>query len=280
MRPLRQHRPGERQHPVDEDVEPDAEDDADALRLRPKVRSPDAEGRGSAAGAREAAEGRAARTVVARRRDDERVQLQRAVDGARVGRVGERRIRGADADERDPHRAVRVAILVRVDCALEARDQLVGAGIDGVAAADVALPAGDADRQHRCARRRTGEPVRAVGPDEQAGHLRPMPLEAGRVVRLRRRAGVGVVVPEHVDPVGDAAAQVRLRAVDAGVEQADRDAAAVEPRQRDVGLLGRPARELVLGEQRGGDCGRIGDADRVDARHLGLAFEQRDRLGI
>src|SRR5207237_7051010 len=66
VRPLRQYRAGERQHPVDENVEPDAEDDADALRLWPQVRGPDAEGRGSAAGAREAAEGRAARTVVAR----------------------------------------------------------------------------------------------------------------------------------------------------------------------------------------------------------------------
>ena len=143
---------------------------------------------------------------------------------------------------------MRVAVLVRVDGALQAGDQLVGARVDGPASAGVLLPARDADRQHRRARRHTGQPLRPAGAHQQARHLGAVPLEPGRIVGLGRRKGAEVAVAEDVDPVLNPPAQERLRAVDARVEQRDRDPAAVEPRQHDLGIVGGAARKLVLRE--------------------------------
>ena len=119
-----------------------------------------------------------------------------------------------------------VAVAVRVDRAVEAGDQLVGARVDDAAALGVGLPAGDADREDGRARR---HPVQAAGPagaDEQPGHLRSVPLHLGRLLRARPGVGRGGAVDE-VETGIDATVEVRLRPVDAGVEQRDREAAAV-----------------------------------------------------
>ena len=72
-------------------------------------------------------------------------------------------------------------------------EDLVGPGEERVAAGGVLLPAADADRQHRRAGRDAGD-ARPPGPDDDARHLRPVPLDdtAGtrprpRVDRSRRR---------------------------------------------------------------------------------------------
>ena len=106
--------------------------------------APTRERAGRPSRARDRTESRAGRQVVAGRRHDQGVQLQRAVDGARLGRVGEGDVRLGQPDHRDARRVVRVAVPVRVDRGLEAGDQLVAASVDGPAAGDVPLPAGDA----------------------------------------------------------------------------------------------------------------------------------------
>ena len=175
---------------------------------------------------------------------------------------------------------MRVTVFVRIDRPLEAGDQLVGPRVDRPAAGDVLLPARDADRQHRGARRHPGESFRPAGPDEQACHLGPVSLEPRGVVRLGRGERMEVAVAEHVDSVLDASSEERLRPVDAGVEERDRDSAAVEARQHDLRAMRSAARELVLGQELRGDRRWVGDARRIDAGHLGLPFQQRDRLGV
>ena len=49
----------------------------------------------------------------------------------------------------------------------------------------------------------------------------------------------GLVAVDHVDTLEDAAAQVAVAAVDAGVEECDRDAAPVEAREPGLGPVGR-----------------------------------------
>ena len=100
--------------------------------------------------------------VVPRGHDDERVERRRSLDRARERPVRERRVRLRDADERDPGRVVRVAVLVRVDRRLEPGEHLVGAGVHGVSALGVRLPARHANRQDRRARRDAVEPSRPV----------------------------------------------------------------------------------------------------------------------
>ena len=77
-------------------------------------------------------------------------------------------------------------------------------------------------------------PARTAAADEQARDLRAVALEPHRLVgvRARERATVGI---EHVDAVEQPVADERVRHVDAGVEQGDRHAAAVESRQPQVG---------------------------------------------
>src|SRR5205807_713166 len=126
-------------------------------------------------------------------------RVRGAARSERNGVVGEGGIRLRERDECNARRVVRVVVAVRVDRALEAGDDLVAAGVHRPAAGRVLLPAGDADREHRRARRHAGEAVRAAAADEQAGHLRAVPLDLGLVVRLRRRERLGV--PAHdVDP--------------------------------------------------------------------------------
>ncbi len=117
--------------------------------------------------------------------------VERACHRHRLGAVGERRIGLADTDERDPGSVVGVAVAVRVDGTVEARDQLVAARVDDVAAGGVRLPAGDPDREHGRSGSDAVEPVRAARTDEQARELRPVLLPAPRVLRAR----LGVRLP-------------------------------------------------------------------------------------
>ena len=135
-----------------------------------------------------------ARPVVAGRDDDERVERDRAGDRAGQRVVRERRERLRQRDQRDARRIVRVAVPVRIDCALEAGDDLVGPAVDRPRPRGVALPAGDADRQDADVRR---DPARAAGTAEagddagRRGAVRLQPVSSGSAGRsaqpLRRR---------------------------------------------------------------------------------------------
>ena len=158
----------------------------------------------------------------------------RARDRARDRPVGERGERLGDADDRDARRVEHVAVGVGVDRQLEAGQQLVGSAVDGESAFGARLPAGDADRQDRRARRDAPDTSRTAAADEQARDLRAVTLESHRLVRVRARNGASVGI-EHVDSVEQPVADERVRHVDAGVEQGDRHASTVESGQPEVG---------------------------------------------
>ena len=193
--------------------------------------------------------------------DDERVQVERALDGLRLRAVRERRVRLDDSDERDADRVVLVAVAVRVDGAVEPGDQLIAPAVDELTAVGRRLPARDADRQDARLGRDAAQAARAVRADEDAGELRPVPLELRAVLRVRARGRVAAAF-EHVDARKHAAVEVGMRRVDAGVEQRDRDAVTVEAGHADVGAVAaadavRPCRELG-GETEAGNVARTG----------------------
>ena len=137
-----------------------------------------------------------------------------------------------------------VAVGVRVDGRLQAREDLVGASVDGDAAVRVGLPAGDSDRQQRGAGSDAVEAGRSADSDDETRKTRSVPLRTSRLgrVRLGRRVAVRV---EDVDPVEQSALQVRMTQIDARVELRDRHARAVEAGDLAGGRGGRwPARTL------------------------------------
>ena len=107
-----------------------------------RVRGADGEGGRSAAGASDAAVGRAAGPVVAGGRDDERVEGEGPVGGAGERPVAEGCERLDDADERDPGGVVRVPVLVRVDGELEAPVRPEPTRVDGQPPLSLDLRAG------------------------------------------------------------------------------------------------------------------------------------------
>ena len=247
---LRRHdRAGERHPLVQEKPQPGANHDGRLFRLGAQVGGSNRQRRRSAARARDAAVAGAGRAVVSGGRDDERVEPQCAANRLRLGRVGEGRVRGREPDQRDPGGVVCVAVEVRVDRALEPGDQLVGSPVDRPAAGQVALPAGHADRQDRGAGRNTRDSARATRADEQPGHLGPVLLEPGRVVRVGDGRGAAVHVVDEVDPGKDPPAQVRMRTVDSGVEEGDRHPAAVVAGEGHRRKLSCADREAFLPEQ-------------------------------
>ena len=75
-----------------------------------------------------------------------------------------------------------------------------------------------------------------------------MALELRLVLRMRR--GERKVAPaDDVDAVLDPPAQIRLRTVDAGVEQRHGDTAPVEARERDVEAVAAARLEVALAEE-------------------------------
>ena len=160
--------------------------------------------------------------------------------------------------ERDPRCIVGVAVEVRVDGALEAGDQLVGARVDGRAAGDCrgcqpATRIGSTDAPGAIPLAPPGPPaptrIPAISVPCRSSRLEPS--------GSRRCARVGVVADE-VDPRQDAAAQVRVGAVDAGVEQRDRHAAAVVARQPQRRQAARPRARRPCRRAGRGDGRRVG----------------------
>ena len=266
----------ERDAAVEQHAEADPRHDAHRGGGVAKIGRADRQCRAGSARARDASVARPGEAVIAGGRDHERVQPERPRDrsGGRAVLEGGERL--GDPDERDPGRVERDAVQVRVDCALEPRDQLVRAPVDRPAPARLALPARDANREHRRPRRDPVHLARALRADEQPGHLSSVPLEPRRVVRARARARVAGVA-DQVVPAGDLAEDVRILGVDARVEQGDRHAAPAGPGQADLGTARHSRREAALLDQRRRDRGRIRDADRIDARDLGSALEEGDR---
>ena len=126
------------------------------------------------------------------------------------------------------------------------------------APARFALPAGSSDRKDRCAE---GDSIHAswpLGTDHQACHLRPVPLEAGRVSgsrsqpnqHRRRRRRILCHLSE----------QVRMPRLHTGVEEGDGHTPSVEARQDDVRTRTGARGQLSVLDQRRGRGGRIGDA--------------------
>ena len=228
-RPARCGGAGERDLAVEQHVQPRPHDHSDRGRVVAEVRRGDRERVRRAAGAADAAVARAGGPLVPGGHDDEGVEPRGALDGACDRAVREGRERLGHADDRDPRGVEHVAVGVGIDGALDPGQQLVGAAVDGEAALGARLPAGDADRQDPRGRDDAADPARAAAAGDQPGQLRSVPLEPRRLVRVRAGdpAALGV---EHVEPVQQPVADERVRDVDAGVEEGDGDAAAVEAR--------------------------------------------------
>ena len=250
----RRHDATERDPPLERELEPCPERDADVSRSSPEVDGAHGERGGRSAWSRDAAVvaqrvARRAEPVVPDRRDHERVEAKRARDRLRERPVRERRVRLRDAHDRDACRVVRDAVPVGIDCALEAGEDLVGARVHRVAAGGRPLPPRDADRQHPGAGRDAREVGRTACPDDDPGELRAVAFELRLVVGVGRRERE-VAAADDVDAVLDPPAQVRLRTVDAGVEQRHGDAAPVEAGQRDVEPVPASRLEVALAQER------------------------------
>ena len=151
----------QRQTLVEDDVEPTAENHPHLGLNRARVGRTHRERCRRAGRPGDRAERRAGAAVVPRRCDDERVEVERALHGLGLRPVREGGVRLGHADERDPHRIVLVAVAVRVDEAVEPRDQLVAPAVDKLTAVGSRLPAGDANRKHTRRRRDTAKASRA-----------------------------------------------------------------------------------------------------------------------
>ena len=235
---------------------------------------------GRAARAADAAVARAGRPLVAGGHDDEGVEPRSALDGACDRAVREGGERLGHADDRDPRRVEHVAVGVGIDGALDPGQQLVGAAVDGEAALGARLPAGDADRQDPRGGDDAVDPARAASAGDQPGQLGSVPLEPRRLVRVRAGdpAALGV---EHVEPVQQPVADERMRDVDAGVEKRDGDAAAVEARDADLRAAAPAGRERVArAAPRARERSRVGGPNRIDAEHVRVPLEQRERASV
>ena len=135
----------------------------------------------------------------------------------------------------------------------------------------VRLPPGDADREHGRAGRCAVDAARPARSDQQAGELRPVPLDLERALRVRLRVG-RVLAADDVDPGLDPASEIGLEAVDAGVEERDRDAVPVEAGQHDSGA----GRGVTAGECGRRDRGRKRRPHGIDPGDLGVVLEQGD----
>jgi hypothetical protein len=89
--------------------------------------------------------------------------------------------------------------------ALESGEKLVGARVHGEAALGARLPAGDADREERRARRGPPELGGAAAADQETCRLGAVPLDERRVGRMGPRRPASVRV-EDVDALQHAAA--------------------------------------------------------------------------
>ena len=272
-------RSGERSLPVEQDPEPGSQHEMHRGRGVTKVRGADRERGPRPAGPGDAAVAGPREAVVAGRGDDERVEPEGSGDRPRGRAVLERGERLGNPDERDPRRVECDAVGVRIDCALEPGNELVGATVDGPAPGRLSLPARDPDREHR---RPAGDAVhlrRAFRADEQAGELGAVPLEAGRVVGAGLRLGILVSV-DHVEALAHLPEHVRMVRLDAGVEQRDRHAGPVEARQLDGGPGTDARRQLAFLDQCRGRRSRVRDAHGIDACDLRSALEVGDGAGI
>ena len=260
-------RAGERKLPVEEDAEAGPHDDPNRRGLPAQVCGADGERGRSSARAADAAVVGSRRPVVPGRRDDERCRARRRRRRrAASGPVRERGERLGDADDGNAR------------------------GVEDVAVARPGRPPARARRAAgRCGRRRQSrrpalgcQPATLIGRSDAPGATPWMtaraavaddrgPPSACRGARAAsassgcgRAHGVGLRV-EHVEPRRAArSADVRVREVDAGVEQRDRDPASVEAGDADrSGRRPPPRRESVAVElvRRSSEAG-IGRADR------------------
>jgi hypothetical protein len=186
----------ERQPLVEDHVEPAPQHDPNTRQRRARVGRADGDRARAARRSRNRAECRARTAVVAGGSDDDGVQVERSLDRARLRAVGERGVGLSDADHGNPHRIVRVAVAVRVNSALEAGDQLVAAAVDEILAVGPGLPAGDPDRQHLGTGCDAAQSARSARADEDARQLSAMPLELGRILRIRPGARIAVAADE------------------------------------------------------------------------------------
>ena len=240
---------GEWAHPVELDPKSCAQHDAHLSEARPEIGRTDRQDCRRPARARDAAVAGTGGPIVSGGSNHQRVESRRARGSPRKGAVGKTGERLRDADQRDTRGIVRIAVAVRVDRPLEPGEDLVGASVHRPARGRVSLPARDADRQHRRTRCNTRERAGTAGADEQARHLRAVPLELSRLVRARSRQRAGLAA-DDVDAACDTTAQEGLGTIDAGVEQGDRHAAAVLVGEPDVRTLAELGARQQTGAER------------------------------
>ncbi len=243
------------------------------------VQRTDGERRRSAAGAADTAVGWTGRAVVAGGHDDEHVQCHRS--GRRLGERtrAERGERLRHPDERDTGGVVCISVAVRIGGRLEPGDHLVGPGIDGHASGCVGLPPGHADGADRSSGRDSPQAAGAAVPGDDARELGSVPLgpPGDGWVRPCGRVASGI---DDVDPGKEAATDVRMAEIDAGVEQGDRDPRAVEPRQHDALPMQPGGGDDVDHARLAPERRRVGRPHRVDAGDERIALQQRDRVGV
>ena len=275
----RRHGAEQRQLLVEDHVEPAAQDDSDAREVRARIGCADRQRPRRPGRPGDRTERRAGTAVVARGRDHDRVQAERALDRLGLGTVREGGVRLRDAQESHADGVVGVAVAVRVDRALEPCNHLIGAPEHDVAPVCGGLPACDANRQDRRTRSNAVQAARPAGADQNARELGPVSFGLRRVLRIHACCCV-VAVADDVDAGQHPAPQVGMRSVDAGVEERDRHAASIEARQLRDGTMpaGRTERvrcEQVLGDRRW-ECG----PHREHTCDLGHLTEQGDRARI
>ena len=212
-----------------------AHDDVCLRDLRSRVERADRECVRRPARRRDVAVRGARRAFVAGGGHDDEVERPRSGDRERLGPVGEARVRLFQRHERDARSIVRVAVAVRVDCAVEPDDELVGARVR----------VDHANWEDRRARRHPRDHARHLGAVCVGGR--------GGDVDLRQKAPL----------------QQRQRRVDARVEHGDGDTAAVDAGggERAAGRLDR--RPLVR------DRRRIRRPNRVDAGDIRIPLDDR-----
>ena len=233
----------------------------------------DGDGSWSTTGPGDAAVPRACTTVVAGRDDRQGIEAGRPRHGSRKRAIRERGIRLHHPDQRDARSVVCVAVVVRIDRRLEAGQDLVGTGVDGVPTFCVWLPAGDPYRQDRSSGRNAVEPSRAIRPGDDPCELGAMALgpAGNRRMRLCDATAPGV---DDIDARENAAAEVGVRRVDSGVEQRDGHAGAVETRDLQIRDRRRQDSTRLVG------LGWVCDPHRKHADDLSIVVEKCERRRV
>ena len=265
-----------------EHPEPGPQEDVHGRAPLPRVGRGDAERRRHARGGGDAAVARAGGPVVAGGRHDERVERHRPRRGRR-----ERRRRGTRRTARRHRRARSAPRRARHRPRSGRRPPRARRAPDPCGR----TPTRRRPRRAASPRRGSGAPIApGATPWIPAGPRTPtispassVPCRSGRpgCGRVLLRVGVAPGL-EHVQAGQEAPLQERVARVDAGVEQRDRDAGAIDARERDLDPSSAPRREHVGLEDRTvlRHGRRVRRADGEHPLHRRVSLERGQEPGI